>query len=171
MSTAAQRAKYRYEALVGIANGRPRCVCCGEVRVWALCFDHINGGGSAHRRNNSFNPTVRLVRREYKASGVWPRHIYQVLCASCNHGKRVNNGVCPHREEVRMSYKSVEVIKSYIKVFLATSLSLFLADGADVFAVSFADVRTWLAAGVASILPLIITALDPNDYRFGVNSN
>jgi hypothetical protein len=23
---------------------------------------------------------------------------YQVLCMNCNHGKRMNNGVCPHKE-------------------------------------------------------------------------
>lgn len=64
-----------------------------------------------------------------------------------------------------------KAILSYVKVFLAVVLGLFLADGADLFAVDAADLRTWLAAGVASILPLVITALDPTDHRFGVNSN
>lgn len=56
---------------------------------------------------------------------------------------------------------------SYVKVFLATVLALFLADGADVFAVDASDLRTWLAAGVASILPIVISALDVRDHRFG----
>ena len=56
---------------------------------------------------------------------------------------------------------------SYVKVFLATVLALFLADGADVFAVDATDLRTWLAAGVASILPVVISALDVRDHRFG----
>ncbi len=166
-----RRSRYRYEALVGISGGRrPRCVCCGESRVWALCFDHIFNGGTAHRRANKFNPTVRLVRRAFRLNGVWPSDVYQVLCSTCNHGRRISGGLCPHSKEVIMSYQVFEALKSYVKVFLATVLSLFLADGADVFAVTFADVRTWLAAAVASILPLIITALDPNDSRFGVNS-
>lgn len=59
------------------------------------------------------------------------------------------------------------MVKSYAKVFAATVLSLFLADGADVFAVEFSDLRTWLAAGVASVLPLVITALDSSDDRWG----
>lgn len=59
------------------------------------------------------------------------------------------------------------MLKSWIKVFAATVLSMFLADGGDVFAVDWADLRTWIAAGVASILPLIITWLDPSDTRFG----
>lgn len=63
-----------------------------------------------------------------------------------------------------------KAVISYVKVFLAVVLGLFLADGADVFAVDATDLKTWLAAGVASVLPLLITALDPTDRRFGVNS-
>ena len=61
----------------------------------------------------------------------------------------------------------MKALKSYAKVFAATVLALFLADGADVFAVDLADLRTYLAAGAASVLPLIITWLDPTDNRFG----
>jgi hypothetical protein len=70
-----------------------------------------------------------------------------------------------------MNSKFVEIVKSYVKVFLAVVLGLFLADGADVFAVDAADLKTWLAAGLASVLPLIITALDPTDNRWGVKDN
>jgi hypothetical protein len=69
-----------------------------------------------------------------------------------------------------MDSKWVTVLKSYVKVFVAVVLGLFLADGADVFAVDATDLKTWLAAGVASILPLLVTALDPSDNRFGRNS-
>ena len=58
-------------------------------------------------------------------------------------------------------------LKSYLKVFLAVVLGLFLADGADVFAVDMTEIRSWVAAGLASVLPLLITALDPTDHRFG----
>jgi hypothetical protein len=60
---------------------------------------------------------------------------------------------------------------SYAKVFLAVVLGLFLADGADVFAVDATDLRTWIAAGVASVLPIIISSLDPKDHRFGINAD
>lgn len=63
-----------------------------------------------------------------------------------------------------------KALVSYVKVFLAVVLGLFLADGADVFAVDATDIKTWIAAGLASVLPLLITALDPTDHRFGVNS-
>lgn len=69
-----------------------------------------------------------------------------------------------------MSAKIQDMIKSYIKVFISVVLGLFLADGADVFAVDATDLRTWIAAGLASVLPLIITALDPTDKRWGKNS-
>lgn len=69
-----------------------------------------------------------------------------------------------------MNTEMKEMIKSYIKVFLTVVLGMFLADGADVFAVDAADLRTWLAAGAASVVPLIITALDPKDTRWGKNS-
>ncbi len=59
------------------------------------------------------------------------------------------------------------MLKSWIKVFAATILSLFLADGGDIFSVDMGDVRVYLAAGVASVLPLVITWLDPTDTRFG----
>jgi hypothetical protein len=62
---------------------------------------------------------------------------------------------------------NVEMVKSWVKVFAATVLSLFLVDGGDVFGVDWTDVRTYVAAGVASVLPLIITWLDPTDTRFG----
>ena len=66
-----------------------------------------------------------------------------------------------------LSSPVVQAIKSYVKVFLAVVLGLFLADGADVFAVDMSDIRSWVAAGLASVLPLLITALDPTDNRFG----
>ena len=59
------------------------------------------------------------------------------------------------------------VLKSWLKVFAATILAMFIADGADVFGVDAADLRGYLAAGIGAILPLIITWLDPTDTRWG----
>ena len=69
-----------------------------------------------------------------------------------------------------MQQQILEALKSYAKVFAAVVLGLFLADGADVFAVDAGDLRTWLAAGLAAVLPMIITVLDPKDHRFGRNA-
>lgn len=67
--------------------------------------------------------------------------------------------------------KAGKALVSYVKVFLAVVLGLFLVDGADVFSVDATDLKTWIAVGIASVLPLIITALDPKDPRFGINSD
>jgi len=58
-------------------------------------------------------------------------------------------------------------IKSWIKVWVATVLGMFLADGADIFAVDKSDARLYLAAGASAVVPLIITYLDKSDVRFG----
>jgi len=58
-------------------------------------------------------------------------------------------------------------VKSWVKVWVATVLGMFLADGADVFAVDKGDVRLYLAAGASAVVPLIITYLDKSDVRFG----
>ena len=58
-------------------------------------------------------------------------------------------------------------LQSYLKTFLATILALFLVSGADVFSVDTNDLKIWLAAGIASVLPVIIGALNPKDSRYG----
>ena len=98
--TVEARAKRRIDALKGIAgSNNPSCVCCGFNELWGLTFDHIYGGGVAHRRANSFSPTMQLVRKAKKDTGKWPTDTIQILCALCNHGRRVNNGVCPHQNK------------------------------------------------------------------------
>lgn len=62
-------------------------------------------------------------------------------------------------------------IRSYVVSFVTVILGLFIADGADVFAVSADDLRTWIAAGLAAVLPVIVTALNPNDPRYGIKNN
>lgn len=62
-------------------------------------------------------------------------------------------------------------VRSYVVSFVTVILGLFIADGADVFAVSSTDLKAWLAAGLAAVLPVIITALNPNDPRYGFKKN
>lgn len=52
-----------------------------------------------------------------------------------------------------------EMLKSWSKVFLAAVATLWLAGETDLEAL-------W-KAGVAAVIPLVITWLDPTDYRFG----
>lgn len=57
--------------------------------------------------------------------------------------------------------------KSWAKVWVATVLGMWLADGADIFSIDRGDIRLYLAAGASAVVPLIITYLDKTDGRFG----
>ena len=72
-------------------------------------------------------------------------------------------------QEIIDWFHSKKMLKSWVKVFGAALLAAFLADTADVFSVDFTDLRTYVASGIAAVGPLILTALDPNDDRAGVN--
>ena len=59
-------------------------------------------------------------------------------------------------------------VRSYVVSFVTVVLGLFIADGADLFAVSATDLKSWLAAGLAATLPVIVTALNESDPRYGL---
>jgi hypothetical protein len=50
-------------------------------------------------------------------------------------------------------------------------LGLFIADGADIFAVSATDLKAWVAAGLAAVLPVVVTALNKSDPRYGLKND
>lgn len=58
-------------------------------------------------------------------------------------------------------------VKTYLRAFAAVVLALFLADGADVFAVDATDLRAWLAAGLASCIAVALKALDSTEPEYG----
>lgn len=62
-------------------------------------------------------------------------------------------------------------VRSYVVSFVTVILGLFIADGADIFAVSATDLKSWLAAGLAAILPVVVTALNKSDPRYGLKNN
>jgi hypothetical protein len=62
------------------------------------------------------------------------------------------------------------MVRSYVNVFVVTVLTLFLADGADLFSVSADDLRVWLAAGLAPVISIAINYLNPRDYRYGLDA-
>ena len=64
--------------------------------------------------------------------------------------------------------KNSKLIKSWVKVFLAALASAFLADLSSVFVVTWSDWQVYITAGVAALLPVVISWLDPSDDRFGV---
>lgn len=168
------RERRRVEALCGIAGSdRPACACCGFAEIWGLTFDHRHGGGTQHRLENAKAPTVQLVRGARKQTGAWPTDVFQVLCALCNHGRRVSpDGRCPHeqRGEVKMSRDEIKQIAgTVVRVFVAATLAQFLAGGADVFAVSADAAKTIVASGVAAAALAVFNYVNPRDDRYGAS--
>ena len=78
----------RNNALQAVGNGVIACVKCGFSDIRALQIDHINGGGSKHKRSCSGS------HEYYKTMIVYPED-YQLLCANCNQIKK-----CEDREHV-----------------------------------------------------------------------
>lgn len=76
------------------AYGGYVCACCGDKHREFLTLDHVDGGGSAHRRIIGAGSSVIhlwLKRNNY------PKN-FRVLCMNCNfsYGMR---GYCPHQKE------------------------------------------------------------------------
>lgn len=65
---------------------------------------------------------------------------------------------------------ATSIIASWLRAFAAIVLAMFIADGADVFAVDATDIRTWTAAGLAAVLPLAVRWLNDSDVEFGRGS-
>lgn len=61
------------------------------------------------------------------------------------------------------------MIGSWLKVFLTTVLSLYLATGKGLFDMDFESIKNLVSAGFASLIPVIINSLNPNDPRYGKN--
>lgn len=66
------------------------CACCGEPRKEFLAIDHIDGGGSQHRKKDSC--AVRMP--EWLKKNGWPEG-YRILCHNCNLSIGFY-GYCPH---------------------------------------------------------------------------
>lgn len=58
-------------------------------------------------------------------------------------------------------------IASWVRTFVAIVVAMFIADGADVFAVDATDLRAFLAAGFCATLPAVVRYLNPADVEFG----
>ena len=68
------------------------CACCGEKEKAFLTIDHINGGGTKHRKKINESINKWLYKNNY------PRG-FHTLCFNCNWGKYYNNGICPHQDK------------------------------------------------------------------------
>jgi len=94
---ARQRRAIEMKALVFGAYGGYVCACCGETEKKFLSIDHINNDGAEFRRRIGGKRTAAGYHTyRWLVLNGFPEG-FQVLCMNCNHGKRMNKGVCPHR--------------------------------------------------------------------------
>jgi hypothetical protein len=76
--------KVKIKVLTHYGNGVLRCVQCGEARMNCLTIDHVNGGGTRHRKG---------LGRQGKDFYHWLNKNglplgYQTLCMNCQFIKR-----------------------------------------------------------------------------------
>ena len=69
------------------------CVCCGENNPKFLTIDHVNNDG--YKDRNLGSRIYSTIKREI-IEGNESR--FQIYCYNCNCAKRLNNGVCPHKD-------------------------------------------------------------------------
>jgi len=73
------------------SDGMMKCSCCGESNIEFLTIDHINGGGSKHRKQIGANNINRwLIKNNFPVG-------YRILCMNCNFSIGVH-GYCPHNK-------------------------------------------------------------------------
>ena len=70
-----------------------KCECCGEDNEMFLTIDHINGGGTKHRKKIKGEKITTWLYRNNFPKG------FQTLCFNCNWGKHINGGICPHKDK------------------------------------------------------------------------
>jgi len=91
------RDKRRKEVLEHYSNGKMVCACCEESHVEFLTIDHVDGGGSKHRKKVGYSGSpfyYWLIKNDFPEG-------YQVLCHNCNFAKSNVVGGCPHQKERR----------------------------------------------------------------------
>jgi hypothetical protein len=71
-----------------------------------------------------------------------------------------------------MTQSTVSMLASYARVllaiFTAAAIGAYLDSGKDVFAISLDDWKTYVAAGIAAAIPVILRWLNPNDTAYGL---
>lgn len=75
-----------------------KCSCCGELEKLFLQIDHINNDGTNSRKKRGAGYSFHkwIIKNNF------PKNL-QILCANCNWGRRLNNGICPHSKILRVN--------------------------------------------------------------------
>ena len=92
MNEAVNRNQLKLKEEAFVAYGGYRCQCCGLVKdPEFMQLDHVNGGGTSHRRAINGHVYRWLKKNDYPPG-------FQVLCADCNFSKG-RHGCCHHKSE------------------------------------------------------------------------
>jgi len=81
----------KFSIMAIYSDGQPKCACCGETEIDFLSIDHINNDGAKYRGK------YRKTFYNWIIENNCPDDL-QVLCMNCQFGKKLNNGVCPHKK-------------------------------------------------------------------------
>ncbi len=87
----AERYSRKRRVIDHYSNGSNQCACCGESTYEFLTIDHVDGGGSNHRKQIGTSIIAYLIRHNFP-------HGYQILCFNCNVSKGFY-GYCPHESK------------------------------------------------------------------------
>ena len=85
----------RITVLTHYSNGKLECLCCGVKHVEFLTIDHINGGGTKHRKEIGVGGSSIY---QWLKNNNYPKG-FQTLCFNCNCSTGML-GYCPHNKEV-----------------------------------------------------------------------
>lgn len=90
-----ENSKLKKQAVIGFySDGTFECVCCGLAdHIDFYSIDHINDGGNQHKKKEGFTSLYDWLIRNNMPKG------FQVYCHNCNMAKKINNGICPHKQE------------------------------------------------------------------------
>jgi hypothetical protein len=86
------RLRRKIKVLEKYSNGNIECSCCRESVLEFLSIDHINGGGTSHRKSlKSADIYAWLLKNDFPKG-------FRILCHNCNQaiGKY---GICPHKRD------------------------------------------------------------------------
>ncbi len=104
------------------AYGGRFCCICGDKRISALTIDHIDGGGSEHRRDigQGGSQFYRWLKKNQYPKG------YRVLCMNCNHLEflRKRDLILSNHFSARSKRKTAMEIKQKIMSLLGGSCSI-----------------------------------------------
>lgn len=96
LKTAEKLRRIRVFVLQHYSGTIPKCACCGETEMKFLSLDHVNGGGTQHRKKITKDGSGKGGNMAYWIFRNGFPEGFQVLCHNCNMAKGFY-GICPHK--------------------------------------------------------------------------